>query len=50
MTTEPANTVYPQKRSRLVVKLFGVIGAVAEGPAAIAGLVVVVLILGAFVL
>jgi len=51
MNTEPASPIYPTpKRSRLVVKLFGVIGAVAEGPAAIAGLVLVILILGTLVL
>jgi len=35
-----------QKSNRLVVRIFGVVGAVVDGPAAIAGLVVVILILG----
>jgi hypothetical protein len=50
MSEQPNPTVPAQKSSRLVVKVFGVIGAVAEGPAAIAGLVCVILILGVLVL
>jgi len=51
MKEQPATpAVSAQKRSRLVVRVFGVVGAVAEGPAAIAGLVLVVLILSALLL
>jgi hypothetical protein len=33
------------KRNRLAVQIFGLLGAVADGPVAIAGLVLIVLIL-----
>ena len=38
-----------RKRNRLVVRVFGLIGAVAEGPAAISALVLIVLLLTAAV-
>jgi hypothetical protein len=41
------SSVACHRRNRLVVRVFGLIGAVAEGPAAIAALVLIVTVLAA---